>query len=86
VLLASIGIYGLVGLYGRPKIAARSVSAWPWGARRDDILRMFLRQGGSALCLGVGIVAGLVVFSASTTSMMASFALWGCAPMIRLCF
>jgi len=39
------------------------------GARRDDILRMFLRKG--VALAGVGIVAGLV-FSAATASMMAS--------------
>jgi ABC-type antimicrobial peptide transport system permease subunit len=46
------------------------------GARRDDILRMFLRKG--VALASVGIVAG-VVFSASTASMMASF-LYGVRP------
>jgi len=68
LLLASIGIYGLlaymVGQRSR-EIGIRMAL----GARRDDILRMFLRKG--VALAGVGIVAGLV-FSASTASMMAS--------------
>jgi len=75
LLLASIGIYGLlaytVGQRSR-EIGIRMAL----GARRDDILRMFLRKG--VALAGVGIVAG-VVFSASTASMMASL-LYGVRP------
>jgi len=75
VLLASIGIYGLlayiVGQRSR-EIGIRMAL----GARRDDILRMFLRKG--VALAGVGIVAGLV-FSAVTASMMASL-LYGVRP------
>jgi predicted permease len=75
VLLASVGIYGLlayiVGQRSR-EIGIRMAL----GARRDDILRMFLRKG--VALAGVGIVAGLV-FSASTASMMASL-LYGVRP------
>ena len=75
VLLASIGIYGLlaymVGQRSR-EIGIRMAL----GARRGDILRMFLRKG--VALAGVGIVAGLV-FSASTASMMASL-LYGVRP------
>src|ERR1700678_27624 len=75
MLLASIGIYGLlaymVGQRSR-EIGIRMAL----GARRDDILRMFLRKG--VALAGVGIVAGLV-FSASTASMMASL-LYGVHP------
>jgi ABC-type antimicrobial peptide transport system permease subunit len=75
VLLASIGIYGLldymVGQRSR-EIGIRMAL----GARQDDILRMFLRKG--VALAGVGIVAGLV-FSASTASMMASL-LYGVHP------
>jgi ABC-type antimicrobial peptide transport system permease subunit len=75
LLLASIGIYGLlaymVGQRSR-EIGIRMAL----GARRDDILRMFLRKGGALA--GVGIVAGLV-FSASTASTMASL-LYGVRP------
>ena len=75
VFLASIGIYGLlayiVGQRSR-EIGIRMAL----GARRDDILRMFLRKG--VALAGVGIVAGVVV-SASTASMMASL-LYGVRP------
>ncbi|HET7206182.1 MAG TPA: ABC transporter permease [Terriglobales bacterium] len=75
VLLASIGIYGLlaymVGQRSR-EIGLRMAL----GARRDDILRIFLRKG--VALAGVGIVAGLV-FSAATASMMASL-LYGVRP------
>jgi predicted permease len=75
VLLASIGIYGLlaymVGQRSR-EIGIRMAL----GARRDDILRMFLRKG--VALAGVGIVAGVLV-SASTASMMASL-LYGVRP------
>jgi len=74
-LLASIGIYGLlaymVGQRSR-EIGVRMAL----GARRGDILRMFLRKG--VALAGVGIVAG-VVFSASTASMMAGL-LYGVRP------
>jgi putative ABC transport system permease protein len=46
------------------------------GARRDDILKLFLGKG--VALAGVGIVAGVVV-SASTASMMASL-LYGVRP------
>ena len=75
VLLASIGIYGLlaymVGQRSR-EIGIRMAL----GARRDDILRMFLCKG--VALAGAGIVAGLV-FSAATASMMASL-LYGVRP------
>jgi predicted permease len=75
MLLASIGIYGLlayiVGHRSR-EIGIRMAL----GARREDILRMFLRKG--LALAGVGIVAGVVV-SASTASMMASL-LYGVRP------
>jgi len=75
VLLASIGIYGLlaymVGQRSR-EIGLRIAL----GARRDDILKLFLRKG--VALAGVGIVAGVVV-SASTASMMASL-LYGVRP------
>src|SRR6201988_2924985 len=75
MLLASIGIYGLlaymVGQRSR-EIGIRMAL----GARREDILRMFLRKG--VALAGVGIVAGLVV-SASTASLMGSL-LYGVRP------
>jgi len=75
VLLASIGIYGLLAYMVSQRsreIGIRMVL----GARRDDILRMFLRKG--VALAGLGIVAGLV-FSAATASMMASL-LYGVRP------
>jgi len=75
VLLASIGIYDLlayiVGQRSR-EIGIRMAL----GARREDILRMFLHKG--VALAGMGIVAGLV-FSAATASMMASL-LYGVRP------
>jgi len=75
VLLASIGIYGLlaymVGQRSR-EIGIRMAL----GARREDILRMFLRRG--AALAAVGVVTGLV-FSASSASVMASL-LYGVRP------
>ena len=75
ILLASIGIYGLlaymVGQRSR-EIGIRMAL----GARREDILRMFLRKG--VALGGIGIVAGLV-FSAATASLMASL-LYGVRP------
>lgn len=75
VILASIGIYGLlaymVGQRSR-EIGIRIAL----GARREDILRMFLRKG--VALAGVGVVAGLVV-SASAVSVMASL-LYGVRP------
>jgi ABC-type antimicrobial peptide transport system permease subunit len=75
VLLAAIGIYGLlaylVGQRSR-EIGIRIAL----GARREDILSMFLRKG--VALAGMGVVAGLVV-SASTASVMASL-LYGVRP------
>jgi predicted permease len=75
VLLASIGIYGLlaymVGQRSR-EIGIRMAL----GARREDIMRMFLHRG--VVLAGVGVVAGLV-FSASSASVMASL-LYGVRP------
>src|SRR5690242_12280491 len=74
-LLASIGIYGLlaymVGQRSR-EIGIRMAL----GARRDDILKMFLRRG--VVLAGVGVVVGLVV-SASSASVMATL-LYGVRP------
>src|SRR6202167_5935314 len=75
VLLASIGIYGLlayvIGQRSR-EIGLRMAL----GAGRWDVLRMFLRKG--VALAGLGIVAGLG-FSAATASMMASL-LYGVRP------
>jgi putative ABC transport system permease protein len=75
VLLASIGIYGLlaymVGQRSR-EIGIRMAL----GARREDIMRMFLHRGG--VLAGVGVVIGLV-FAASSASVMASL-LYGVRP------
>jgi ABC-type antimicrobial peptide transport system permease subunit len=75
VLLASIGIYGLlaymVGQRSR-EIGIRMAL----GAQRDDILKLILGKGVVLAC--VGIVAG-VIFSAATASMMASL-LYGVHP------
>src|SRR6516165_3412993 len=81
VLLASIGIYGLlaymVGQRSR-EIGIRMAL----GARRWDVLKLILRKG--AVLAGVGIVAGVIV-SAATASMMASL-LYGVHPHDPLVF
>jgi predicted permease len=75
LLLASIGIYGLlaymVGQRSR-EIGLRLAL----GAQRADVLRLVLGKG--VVLAGLGIVAG-VIFFASTASMMASL-LYGVRP------
>ena len=75
MLLAAIGIYGLLAyLVGQ---RSREIGIrMALGARREDILRMFLRKG--VALAGVGVVVGLV-FSASTASVLASV-LYGVRP------
>src|SRR5882724_1063826 len=75
VLLASIGIYGLLAYMVSQRSREIGVRM-ALGAQRGDILRLFLHKG--VALAGVGIVAGLVV-SASTASMMASL-LYGVRP------
>jgi putative ABC transport system permease protein len=75
VLLASIGIYGLLAYMVSQRSREIGIRM-ALGAQRHDILRMFLRKG--VALAGVGIVAG-VVFSAFTASMMASL-LYGVRP------
>jgi predicted permease len=75
LLLASIGIYGLLAyMVGQRshEIGLRLAL----GAQRADILRLVLGKG--VVLAGLGIVAG-VIFSASTASMMASL-LYGVRP------
>ncbi|HEX8797615.1 MAG TPA: ABC transporter permease [Terriglobales bacterium] len=75
VLLASIGIYGLlaymVGQRSR-EIGLRIAL----GARRWDVLKLILGKG--VVLAGAGIVAGMI-FSAATASLMASL-LYGVRP------
>jgi ABC-type antimicrobial peptide transport system permease subunit len=81
VLLASIGIYGLLAYMVRQRsreIAIRMAL----GAGRGGILKLFLQKG--IVLAGLGIVAGMVV-SASTASMMASL-LYGIRPHDGLVF
>src|SRR5262249_47256847 len=75
VLLASIGIYGLLAFIVGPRSREIGIRM-ALGARRAGILRNFLGQGGALAC--VGVVSGFV-FSASTASMMASL-LYGVRP------
>jgi putative ABC transport system permease protein len=75
VLLASIGIYGLLA-YMVDQRSREIGIRMALGARPNDILRMFLGKGVGLA--GVGIVAGLV-FSAATVSVMASL-LYGVRP------
>ncbi|HEY7291559.1 MAG TPA: FtsX-like permease family protein, partial [Vicinamibacterales bacterium] len=75
VLLAAIGIYGLLAYMAGQRSREIGIRM-ALGARREDILRMFLRKG--IALAGVGVVAGLV-FSASAASVMASL-LYGVRP------
>jgi ABC-type antimicrobial peptide transport system permease subunit len=68
LLVASIGIYGLLAFMVGQRSREIGIRI-ALGARRDDILRMFLRKG--IVLAAAGIVAG-VVLSASTASLMAS--------------
>jgi len=81
LLLASIGIYGLlaymVGQRSR-EIGIRMAL----GARRWDVLKLILRKG--VVLAGVGIVAGVIV-AAAAASMMASL-LYGVHPLDPLVF
>jgi len=75
VLLASIGIYGLLAyMVGQRshEIGIRMAL----GAGRGSVLRLFLQKG--IVLAGLGIVAGMVV-SASTASLMGSL-LYGVHP------
>jgi len=75
VLLASIGIYGLLAYMVGQKSREIGIRM-ALGARREDILRMFLHRG--AVLAGVGVVTGLV-FAAFSASVMASL-LYGVRP------
>jgi ABC-type antimicrobial peptide transport system permease subunit len=75
VLLAAIGIYGLLAYMAGQRSREIGIRM-ALGAQREDILRMFIRKG--VTLAGVGVVAGLV-FSASTASAMASL-LYGVRP------
>jgi putative ABC transport system permease protein len=81
LLLASIGIYGLlaymVGQRSREIAVRMALGARPW-----DVMKLFLGKG--VVLAGVGIVAGMIV-SAATTSMMASL-LYGVHPHDLLVF
>ncbi len=75
VLLASIGIYGLLAYMVGQK--SREIGLrMALGARRWDVLKLILRKG--TVLAGVGIVAGMI-FSAATASLMASL-LYGIRP------
>ena len=74
-LLASIGIYGLLAYMVGQR--SRDIGIrMALGARREDILRMFLHRG--VVLAGAGVVVGLV-FAAASASVMASL-LYGVRP------
>ena len=75
LLLAAIGIYGLLAYMVGQRSREISIRM-ALGARRNDVLRLFLQRG--VALASVGIVAG-VIFAASTASMMASV-LYGVRP------
>ena len=75
VLLASIGIYGLLAYMVSQRSREIGIRM-ALGARRDDVVKLFLQKG--VVLASVGITAGVIV-SASTASMMASL-LYGVRP------
>jgi predicted permease len=75
LLLASIGIYGLLA-YMVGQRAHEISLRMALGARRADVLMLILRKG--VILAGVGILGGMIV-SAATASMMASL-LYGVHP------
>ena len=75
LIVTAVGLYGTLA-YATERRTSEIGIRMALGARRDDILKMFLRKG--VALAGVGIVAGVVV-SASTASMMASL-LYGVRP------
>jgi putative ABC transport system permease protein len=75
VLLASIGIYGLLAYMVGQRLREIGLRM-ALGARRWDVLKLILGKG--VVLAGVGIVAGMIV-SAATASMMASL-LYGVHP------
>jgi len=81
VLLASIGIYGLLAYMVGQRSREIGIRV-ALGARREDIQRIFLRKG--VALASVGVVTGLV-FAASSASVMASV-LYGVRPHDRVVF
>jgi ABC-type antimicrobial peptide transport system permease subunit len=75
VLLAAIGLYGLLAYMVGQKSREIGIRM-ALGARREDIMKMFLRSG--VVLAGVGVVVGLVIAS-SSASVMASL-LYGVRP------
>lgn len=75
LLLASVGIYGLLAYMVSQRSREIGIRM-ALGARREDILAMFLSKG--VALAGMGIAAGLAL-SASTASLMASL-LYGVRP------
>jgi predicted permease len=75
VLLASIGIYGLLAYMVSQRSREIGIRM-ALGAGRDGVLKLFLQKG--MVLAGLGIVAGMVV-SASTASLMGSL-LYGVRP------
>ncbi|HET6934958.1 MAG TPA: ABC transporter permease, partial [Candidatus Angelobacter sp.] len=76
LLLASIGIYGLLAYMVGQRSRELGLRL-ALGAQSGDVLRLVLRKG--VVLAGLGIVAG-VIFSASTASMMATL-LYGVRPL-----
>jgi putative ABC transport system permease protein len=75
VLLASIGIYGLLAYMVSQRSREIGIRM-ALGAGRGGVLKLFLQKG--IVLAGLGIVAGMVV-SASTASLMGSL-LYGVRP------
>lgn len=60
----------------------RSVSAWRWGARQQDVLKLVVREGMTLTLIGVGV--GLIA-SLAVTGVMSSL-LYGVGPTDPITF
>ncbi len=74
-LLASVGVYGVMA-YSVARRTQEVGVRMALGARRGDVLRLVLRQGG--LMAAIGILAGLAIALATTRFL--AFFLYGVSP------
>jgi len=54
LVLASVGVYGVMSYAVSDSAPTRSASAWPWAPRANDIQRMVLKKGALLTLIGMG--------------------------------